>query len=220
MAAKRLGVSCGRMTDEFGEWLFREHLNEPRRWRESAEKLKRGGDLLFAACESFSQLSGEEQAETEGTRVAGVATLLYGLAMENIVKAALLNEGIAKTRADGSIDWRTDGATQHNLVAMCRSSHILPLDAQQEKLMERMSAFVQWAGKYPTPLGFQDKGKKDFKGLLLSDQPGAGKRMTPVEFGRDDRNAFERIYQALSGKASGLPRRKKGSGTTGGGGHG
>jgi hypothetical protein len=86
--------------------------------------------------------------------------------------------------------------------------------------MERMSAFVQWAGKYPTPLGFQDKGKKDFKGLLLSDQPGAGKRMTPVEFGRDDRNAFERIYQALSGKASGLPRRKKGSGTTGGGGHG
>jgi hypothetical protein len=197
------------MTDDFAEWLFKEHLNKPGRWRESAEKLKRGANLLFAAYESFSQLSGEEQAEAEDTRVAGVATLLYGLAMENIVKAVLLKEGIAKARPDGSVDWKVDGATQHDLVAMCRSSQIILLDARQEKLLERMSAFVHWAGKYPTPLGFRDKAKKDFKGLLLSDQPGAGKRMTPVEFGREDRDAFEHIYQTLAQMASGVVRRKK-----------
>jgi len=193
------------MTEDFGEWLFKEHLNKPARWRESAEKLKRGADLLFAAYESFSRLSGEEQAETEDTRVAGVATLLYGLAMENILKAALLKEGIAKAKDDGSVDWKARGATQHDLVAMCCSSQILLLDAQQEKLMERMSAFVSWAGKYPTPLGFRDK-RKDFKGLLLSDQPGAGKKMTPVEFRREDVAAFEYIYQVLARKASGKPR--------------
>jgi hypothetical protein len=198
------------MTDGFGEWLFKEHLNKPGRWRESAEKLKRGADLLFAAYESFSQLSGEEQADAEDTRVAGVATLLYGLAMENIVKAALLKQGIAETKPTGSVDWNADGATEHDLVAMCHSSRIILLDAQQEKLMERMSAFVHWAGKYPTPLGFRDKGKKAFKGLLLSDQPGAGKRMTPVEFGREDRDAFGQIYQALAQKACGAARRKNG----------
>ena len=198
------------MTDDFGEWLFKEHLNKPGRWRESAERLKRGADLLFGAYESFSQLSGEEQAEAEDTRVTGVATLLYGLAMENMVKAALLKKGIAKAKADGSVDWKAEGATQHDLVAMCRSSQILLLDAHQEKLMERMSAFVHWAGKYPTPLRFRAEGKKDFKGLLLSDQPGAGKRMTPVEFGREDKDAFEHIYQALAQEAFGVARRKKG----------
>ena len=198
------------MTDDFGEWFFKEHLNKPGRWRESAEKLKRGADLLFAAHENFAQLSGEEQAEAEDTGVAGVATLLYGLAMENIVKAALLKEGIAKSRPDGSVDWKADGATRHDLVAMCRSSQVILLDAHQEKLVERMSAFVHWAGKYPTPLRFRDGEKKDFKGLLLSDQPGAGKRMTPVEFRHEDRDTFEEIYQALAQKVSGIPRRKKG----------
>src|SRR5438309_1746550 len=115
------------MTDNFAEWLFKEHLNEPRRWRDSAEKLKRGGDLLFLAHESFSKLSGEEQAEAEDTRVAEIATLLYGLAMENIVKGALLKAGIAKARPDGSIEWNAEGATQHDLVAMCRSSQIMLL---------------------------------------------------------------------------------------------
>lgn len=191
------------MTDDFGEWLFKEHLNKPGRWRESAEKLKRGADLLFEAHESFSQLSGEEQAEAEDTRLAGVATLLYGLATENMVKAALLKEGIAKSSPDGSVDWNANGATQHDLVAMCHSSHIVQLDVHQEKLMERMSAFVHWAGKYPTPLRFRDSGRRDYKGLLLLNQSGAGKRMTPVEFRREDKDAFEVIYRALVRKASG-----------------
>jgi hypothetical protein len=198
------------MTDTFAEWLFRAHLNKTARWRESAQRLKRGADLLFAAHESFSQLPGEEQAEAEDTRVAGVATLLYGLAMENMIKAVLLKEGHAQRKADGSVDWRVDGATQHDLVSMCRSSQIINLDAEQEKLMERMSAFVHWAGKYPTPLAFRDKGKKDFKGLLLSDQQSAGKRMTPVEFRHDDREAFEQIYQALARKLSGAVHPKRG----------
>jgi hypothetical protein len=33
-----------------------------------------------------------------------VATLLYGLAMEDILKAALLKVGIAKIKSDGWID--------------------------------------------------------------------------------------------------------------------
>jgi hypothetical protein len=68
---------------------------------------------------------------------------------------------------------------------------------------------VNWAGKYPTPLGFKGKGNKDFKGLLLSNQPRAGERMTPIEFGREDREDFEHIYRLLSEKASGAAYKKK-----------
>ena len=69
-----------RPADErFWERIF-SGLNHELEWLESAERLKHGADLLFTAYLESCKLSPEERAETEDRNIAGVATLLYGLA--------------------------------------------------------------------------------------------------------------------------------------------
>ena len=121
--------------------------------------------------------------------------------MENILKAVLHKTKTAKIKSDGSIEWNAEGAKEHDLVSICRSTKLTSLNADQEKLMERMSAFVHWAGKYPTPLTFKDtRTGKDFKGLLLSNQPQAASTMLQVEFCAEDKTMFEEILQNSLGK--------------------
>ena len=151
--------------NKFWERIFK-GLNHELEWLESADRLKHGADSLFAAYLESCKLSPEDKAETEDRNLAGVATLLYGLAMENILKAVLLKTKTAKIKSDGSIEWNAEGAKEHDLVSICRSTKLTSLNADQEKLMERMSAFVHWAGKYPTPLTFKDtRTGKEFQGI-------------------------------------------------------
>src|ERR1035438_1396988 len=91
-------------SDKFWEGVFK-GLNDELQWLQSADRLKHGADLLFAAYLESCELSPEEQSQTEDRNMDGVATLLYGLAMENILKAVLLREKIAKIKSDGRIDW-------------------------------------------------------------------------------------------------------------------
>jgi hypothetical protein len=188
--------------DKFWEGVFK-GLNDELQWLQSADRLKHGADLLFAAYLKSCELSPEERSQTEDRNMDGIATLLYGLAMENILKAALLKEKIAKIKPDGRIDWNfIDGARDHDLLLICRSSKLLILNPNQGKLLERMSAFVHWAGKYPTPLALKDeKGKKDYKGLLLSNQPKAAPVTMPIEFQTEDKIKFDEIYHILWEKA-------------------
>jgi len=185
--------------DKFWKGVFR-GLNNELHWLESADKLKRGADVLFATNLESCELSPEERSQTGDRNLDGVATLLYGLAMENILKAVLIKEGIAKISTDGSVNWNVNGADEHDLVTICRSSNLICLNAGQEKLMERMSAFVHWAGKYPTPWKLKNP-EKAFKGLLLSNQPKAAPVTMPVEFEEDDKIKFEELYQILWKKA-------------------
>jgi hypothetical protein len=184
--------------ENFWEQVFK-GLNDELQWLESADKLKHGADLLFTAYSESCGLSPEERSQTDDRKMDGVATLLYGLAMENILKAALLKEGIAKIDADGSIDWIVDGASEHDLLAICRSSKLISLNVNQEKLMQRLSAFVHWAGKYPTPWKLTNT-KKEFKGLLLKNQPKAAPITMPVEFRVEDKVLFDEIYKILWAK--------------------
>jgi hypothetical protein len=172
-------------------------LNTPPHWHSKARKLKYCADLLFKAFLTAKELSQEEQAETQDSEIDDVATLLYGMSMEAILKAALLKEGVAKIDSDGMVNWGAEEATQHDLVAMCSLLNSITLNADQEKLMERMSAFVCWAGKYPTPKKIKI-GTKDFKGFLLSNQPGAANKMLPVAFDENDKKVFDVIYASLN----------------------
>jgi hypothetical protein len=180
-------------------------LNHELFWRQSANRLKHCGDLLFAAHLECHSLSPEEQLETEGKEINAVATFLYGLAMENLLKAALLKKGIAKIESTGEITWHTDKTQRyvtkdHDLLGIWNLLGTTNLDARQKKLMERMAAFVYWAGKYPTPLSVKDiKTNKNFKGLVLSNQTNAIGDTLPLAFQKRDKIMFEEIYQTLLG---------------------
>lgn len=152
--------------------------------------------MLFKAFLDARTLSDEEQSEIEDSQIDDVATLLYGMAMENILKAALLKEGIAKIRPDGTIACSAEGAGDHDLLGICRSLNFVKLNAAQKKLMERLSAFVCWAGKYPTPWEIKNE-TKDFKGFLLSNQPRAGIKTLPVSLDVEDKEMFDQIYKII-----------------------
>lgn len=171
-------------------------LNKPAWWRSRANKLKHCADLLFKAFVETRKLSPEEQSMTRDSEIADVATLLYGMAMENVLKAALLKDGIAKVGPNSKICWNAEGAKDHDLLGMCRSLKSFGLTAGQENLMERLSAFVCWAGKYPTPLDI--KRKKNFQGFLLANQPNAARVTLPVAFGCEDKDMFDEIFEALN----------------------
>ncbi len=183
------------MNDEHSKIIFK-LLNKPHHWRGKASKLKHCADLLFNAFLAARKLTDEEQAETQDSEIDDVATLLYGMAMENILKAALLKERIAKIRQDGTIAWSAEGAGDHDLLGICRSLKFINLNAVQKKLMERMSAFVCWAGKYRTPWEIKNE-TKDFKGFILSNQPRAAIKMVPIEFDDEDRKMFNQIYKII-----------------------
>jgi hypothetical protein len=184
------------MNEEHAKIIFK-HLNKPHRWESKARKLKHCADLLFKAFLTARKLPDEEQSVTEDSYIDDVATLLYGMAMENILKAALLKESIAKIGPDGKIAWSVECAREHDLLGISRSLKFLKLNAAQENLMERLSAFVFWAGKYPTPWEIKNK-TKGFKGFLLSNQPGVAINETPMPFVAEDKNMFDHIYKIIS----------------------
>lgn len=186
------------MSDKFWESIFKSLSSDVLQWIASADGLRRSADLVFAACLEAHQQQAEDYSASANARTLAAATLLYGLAMENILKAALLKEGIAEVKEDGSIDWHSDGAWEHDLLSMCRSSKLVTLNPQQEQLMVRMSAFVHWAGKYPAPRKLRNtKTNKDFQGLVLSGQPDAASVTLPLEFRAEDKIAFDDIYDDL-----------------------
>ena len=184
------------MNDEHSKIIFK-LLNKPTHWQSKARKLKYCADLLFSAFLAAKTLSDEEQAETQDSEIDDVATLLYGMAMEDILKAALLKVGIAKIQTDGTVVWGAKEASEHDLLGMYRLLQAGDLNAGQAKLMERMSAFVFWAGKYPTPWKIKN-GAKDFKGFHLSNQPRAGIKTMPVSFDDEDKKMFDQIYKNIS----------------------
>ena len=191
---------------KFWEQHFK-RMNRPSDWLQSACRLKHGAELLFEAYSSAALLADEERAGDEDFGLAGVATLLYGLAMENMMKAVLLHRGIAKVaETDGNVSWNVDGAKQHDLVSLSKQASLRTLESVELKLLERLSAFVCWAGKYPTPNFFTKNGRQDFQGLLLSDQPGCGKIMLPSEFAVQDTEFFDKIFHELSDIVSGRCR--------------
>jgi hypothetical protein len=188
------------VNDEQSQIIFR-LLNNTNHWHSKARKLKHCADLLFKAFLAARRLSDEEQSETEDSKIDDVATLLYGMAMENLLKAALLKEGTAQMRTEGTVAWHAEGATDHNLLGICHSLKSFELNPDQEKLMERLSAFVCWAGKYPTPLEIKH-ATKDFKGFLLSNQPRAAIETLPVSLDIDDKKMFDQIYKILDQRIS------------------
>ena len=109
------------MSEKFWGSAFK-RMNSPSRWRKSADRLKHSADLLFAAYLESCNLPPEEYDWSEDARIAGVATLLYGLAMENILKAVLLKKNIAQARSDGSVCWNAGGAEGHDLLSLCNST--------------------------------------------------------------------------------------------------
>ena len=138
------------MKSEFWSEQFETKGSIPSIWALQARRLKRAADLLFDAYLSDLRKmeGGCSPIGLANLETVGPATLLYGLAFENLFKAVILNQEGA-TIEDGRLKkWPGSG---HELIGLADRASI-QLTTTQRDLLSRLTAFIEWAGRYPIPM--------------------------------------------------------------------
>lgn len=138
---------------------YQERQN-PTRWLMAAQSLARAAEILFDWIES-TQRDGEPINEEDvQLGLNHPATLLLGFAVENTVKAYLLQKGIvcwaglekfkAKKKNELTQDVQKNCAIfgTHDLVKLFKLARIQTSEDQSQLLVE-LSVFTTWAGRYP-----------------------------------------------------------------------
>ena len=128
--------------------MFEMGADNPQAWRMSAENLLRGA----RAVGSEICISG-----TLTDTIVSVQAMLIGMSIECSLKALWLKqdrryatrgEGFLR---DGKLNLRViEGARKHKLRKMATTVGLS--DVAELELLERLSWFISWAGRYPVPL--------------------------------------------------------------------
>ena len=138
------------MRSEFWSEQFEAKAGSPSSWALQARRLKRAADLVFGAylCDLRKMEGGCSPINLANLETVGPATLLYGLAFENLFKAVILMKESAVIE-DGRLQkWPGSG---HGLVGLANRAEI-QLTTTQSDLLSRLTAFIEWGGRYPIPM--------------------------------------------------------------------
>ena len=133
---------------------FAEDVADPERWRSVASHLLASARVLWPVIEQGFQERGapgaNAEAGLEGLRHRGPFLVLAGLAIENMLKALIVLDHNKRQQATGRADPPTIVKT-HKLLPLARLANV-PIDGWAEKLLDRLTMFVYWGGRYPIPL--------------------------------------------------------------------
>lgn len=177
----------------------------PISWKATADMLKHAADHLYDLYYEASERqkertisrvkSGKKNQHTKDNEkdawdssLIRVYFMLVGYAIENLLKAAITiqNPDLVK-KAD---EFKLDKLKSHDLVRLCNMCD-LELTDNETKLLQRLTDYIIWMGKYPVPL--KKSGlypKKDTDGAWVD------KNMTYK--GRDNQLEVDAIYQKLN----------------------
>jgi hypothetical protein len=184
------------MNSNFFEEQYRMGDETPAIWALNARRLKRGGDLIFDAYEIDLKAMerGVSPLELNNLEVAGAATMLFGFAIENLLKA------IIKAREPGiKYKWPGNG---HELILLAEKANI-PFNMKQKDIVQRLVKFVEWAGRYPVPWKLKDIAIKqiginepEFQPPRAEDSS-ANKPYFPLPLQPFERKLFEQLFDSL-----------------------
>lgn len=113
-------------------------------WCCKASDLKAAAAILWADCENHAILKAEP-----GTGDA--ALMLAGMALENMVKAVLAKQGKIEVKGEGPERRLGRMVACHKLDKLFDNAEI-KVDADQRRALELLSEYVEWKGRYPTPV--------------------------------------------------------------------
>ncbi|MBI4349353.1 MAG: hypothetical protein HY553_21115 [Elusimicrobia bacterium] len=137
------------MKQEFWDGQFELGAKSAVAWVLQARRLKRAADLVFEAYvnDLREMQNGRSPLELNNLQTVGPATLLYGVAFENMFKALIVkNQGVVVDQGRLANWPRT-----HKLITLAGRAGIV-LTAVQRDLLSRFTAFVEWSGRYPIPM--------------------------------------------------------------------
>jgi hypothetical protein len=132
-------------------------------------------------------IQGVLPTELPNLELVSSATLLYGLALENIIKAIYVDENPNMVE-DGKLrKWPGSG---HNQIILIQGTSV-SLGKEQEDLLRRMSAFVLWAGRYPIPMKSGD---------MRLNQLGVFPDFVPLSIQPSEQSAIDHLYKMLESR--------------------
>ena len=134
-----------RKTD-FWEWAFESSGRNPLSWQASARDLLEGAEAVKDRVPAFSGLM---------PSLASVQALLLGLALECLLKALWIKSHKAWLDAHKEFSLTQNGeyvgipnVNDHDLLAIAKAAN-LQATAKEKAVLERLSGFVLFAGRYP-----------------------------------------------------------------------
>jgi hypothetical protein len=102
------------------------------------------------------------------SRLVWVNYMLMGMAIESLLKGHMLFRGIEP------VDKKKGGIIQVNKVFKSHDLHVLaekiacpalPISREELELLEKLSEFVKWVGRYPVPLNAYKIGTKQVSSI-------------------------------------------------------
>jgi hypothetical protein len=125
---------------------FHRQADHPRTWELKAAELEYAAEVLWNR--QVSDFSLQLSTKSAPPAVIGVVLMLYGLAIETLAKAIIVATDSPLDR-NGRISFNT-----HKLTELVRDTKIR-MTPKDELFLNRLTEFVEWAGRYPVPLSFQ-----------------------------------------------------------------
>lgn len=122
----------------------------PADWRNSGKRLLKGARLAWAPLnQSFREQGAEREDHAD---YYSPFFLLAGLAVENYMKARILENSIAVGIKPTSVDHVMRIVSKsHNLLDLAGKAGV-PVPEPRRTLLERLTEFVEWSSRYPVPL--------------------------------------------------------------------
>lgn len=122
-------------------------------WLITAKRLRRSADIVFDAYAADLEklhlgVSAEGLQNLHNLELAGCAMMLYGLGIENLAKGLIVVRSGSAAVNNGKLRKWPDPS--HSLKTLLNHAGV-QLSEQEEDLVERLTAFVLWAGRYPIP---------------------------------------------------------------------
>lgn len=178
--------------------VFKKDQNSPEAWGATAANLRIAADVLFQAYGETWE--GDEPLHPENQHLDSPATMLYGCAMENVIKGYLIkkHEGFDKARAANQEAWERAGAKdqkaweklwQHHKISKLAEATGLPLTSEQKLLLQSLQSFIRWTGRYPIPMGRDE--------FTILKQFHSGDDMTPNQIEPAGIKLLEPFYKQL-----------------------
>lgn len=131
-------------------------------WLGSAQRLKRGADLLRAQWKAdLLALHRRVPSGLFPESVGGPMMLLAGYALENLVKGLLVarNPNAVAALMDKPEKLVYGASARHLSVQLCGEAGVA-LSPQEEDAVRRLEIFLLWAGRYPVPTDARKLGER------------------------------------------------------------
>lgn len=148
--------------DDYWETIYSKGVLDPQSWVESALDLVRTLNYLRAPAIAFFTAAAREQALPLEQKVQGSYMMIAAFAVENLLKAIIAKRSSPQDAAQTAT--LPSELKTHDVAKLAAIAGVSLTGAGLE-LLQRLTYFAVWAGRYPAPVRIKDLMPQAIAGL-------------------------------------------------------